>query len=252
MPKALVRYTMRGPQWRRARTEWLYGPLSRRAVTRFVAPEVLASPAALEQNFGQIGTMWDGGPANGVNGLASERGTFTSGTGGPEGDHVSTVADDFEVPGLAAGSGNFILEEFRPCLYHPGTSAEMYLFLDDGGSPPTTVTDVIFGRSSTNGLPKVVSTSYQDNTSRCQAAFGYPGRQFAFNEDTTGVIMPTVPEGIYWLAVIGEGGSRAFWADSGRIGLGAAEPGQWSLGQHGVRVPVLVGQRGAGPVALRL
>jgi hypothetical protein len=80
---------------------------------------------AVRQNYGQPGTLWDGGPASGANGLSSERATFTAGTGGPEGDHVATVAQAFEVPGLVATGQNVRVTEVRPCLYHTGTTAEL-------------------------------------------------------------------------------------------------------------------------------
>lgn len=219
-----------------AKDEWLYGP--RPGGTQFAAPEVMASPSGLEQNFNQIGTLWDGGPTNGVNGLASERSTFTSGSGGPEGDHIATIANDFEVPGLAAGSGSFLLEEFRICFYAGTPTFEAYLYQDGGGQPAPPVTNVIWGRSSTNGLPDAVSTTFADNGSRCQGAFGYPGRQVAFNTDTTGITMPVVGTGIYWVAAVGQGPgapNRAFWADSNGSGSGLPNlaTGRWGSSVFG-------------------
>ncbi|MCB9176287.1 MAG: hypothetical protein H6648_03940 [Caldilineae bacterium] len=166
----------------------------------------------------EIGTLWENGPANLVNGLASERNTFTTGTGGPEGDHIATIAVDFDVPGLAAGAGSFTLEEFRICLFHTGTTSEMYGYVDDGGSPAAPVTAPLFGAPST---PDIVSTTFEDNGARCGGAFGYPGRQYQFNAATTGTVMPVVPVGTYWVAAVGEGGSRGFWAQSN----GPTDPG---------------------------
>jgi len=154
---------------------------------------------------GVPGTLWDNGGSNSVNGLTSERNTSISGTGGPEGDHASTIADDFVLTTTAQ------LTEIRVCLYHDGTTAELYIYSDNGGVPGPSVTTPIFGAPTG---PSVVSTTFDDNNSRCQAAFGYPGRQYIFNATTTGVTLPTLNAGRYWLAVVGQGGSRAFWGTS--------------------------------------
>ena len=154
------------------------------------------------------GTLWDNGPFNGVNGLTSEANTFTSGTGGPEGDHVSTIADDFIVTGRSE------LTEIRVCFLSGTPSAELYIYADNGGIPGPSVTSPIFGGPTT---ASVVTSTYNDNTARCQPAFGFPGREYVFNATTTGVTLPTLDAGHYWLAVVGRGpGSpnRAFWADS--------------------------------------
>ena len=152
------------------------------------------------------GTLWDNGPNNLVNGLASEADTFTSGTGGPEGDHVATVADDFI---LAATSE---LTEIRVCFFSGTPTAELYIYTDNSGMPGPSVTSPIFGGPTT---ASVVTATYSDNTARCQPAFGFPGREYVFNASTTGVTLPTLNAGHYWLAVVGRGpGTRAFWADS--------------------------------------
>jgi hypothetical protein len=75
------------------------------------------------------GNVWDNGPANGINALTSERDTNISGTGGPEGDHASTIADDFDL------ASNTNIEEIRVCLYHDGTTAELYIYSDSAGAP---------------------------------------------------------------------------------------------------------------------
>jgi hypothetical protein len=148
--------------------------------------------------------VWDNGGSNQVNGLASERNATVSGTGGPEGDHGSTVADDFQIDSPT------IVDEIRVCLYHNGTTAEMYIYQDAGGVPAAPVTAPLWGAPTT---VDIVSTTFQDNTPRCQNAFGYTGRQYVFSQATTGVAITLAP-GRYWLAVVGEGGSRGFWATS--------------------------------------
>jgi hypothetical protein len=104
------------------------------------------------------------------------------------------------------------------------------VYFDAEGRPPATLAEVIYGRSHTSGLPDVVSTAFQDGAPRCPGAFGLPGRQYAFNRDTTGVDAVILQPGRYWLAVVGEGGGRAFWASSDGPGSGletlALPPGQ--------------------------
>ena len=83
-----------------ARDEWLTGQ-SGWPATPAAGTEHL--PVSGQQgNYGQVGTLWDGGPSNGSNGVASERATTINGTGGPEGDHAATVVVPFEGPGLAS------------------------------------------------------------------------------------------------------------------------------------------------------
>jgi hypothetical protein len=154
---------------------------------------------------GTPGTLWANGPSNSVNGLASERATWTTGTGGPEGDHIATVAEDFYV------SQTSQVTEIRVCLYHDGTTAEMYIYADAAGAPGPSVGAPLFGAPTG---ADVASTTFNDQTARCTAAFGFPGREYVFNPQTTGVTFPVLPAGRYWLAVVGEGGSRAFWADA--------------------------------------
>jgi len=155
------------------------------------------------------GTLWDNGPFNGVNGLTSEAGTLVSGSGGPEEDHGTTIADDFML------TGRFELTEIRVCFLADTPSAELYIYTDNGGIPGPSVTSPIFGGPTT---ASVVTSTYNDNTARCQPAFGYPGREYVFNATTTGVSLPTLTVGHYWLAVVGRGpgspNNRAFWADS--------------------------------------
>jgi hypothetical protein len=114
------------------------------------------------------GNVWDNGPANGINALTSERDTNISGTGGPEGDHASTIADDFDL------ASNTNIEEIRVCLYHDGTTAELYIYSDSAGAPGPAVNAPLFGAPTT---ASVVSTTSNDNTSRCLNDFGFPGRQ---------------------------------------------------------------------------
>ncbi len=154
---------------------------------------------------GTPGTLWANGASNGVNGLASERATFTVGTGGPEGDHISTIAEDFYVAEAS------LITEIRVCLFHNGTTAEMYLYADAGGAPGPSVVAPLFGAPTG---PDVVSTTFNDETARCTTAFGWPGREYVFSAATTGVAFPVLAPGRYWLAVVGEGGTRAFWADT--------------------------------------
>lgn len=179
-------------------------------------PEVAGTP----------GNVWDNGPSNSVNGLSSERATFTNGTGGPEGDHISTIANDFVITGVTE------LTEIRVCLYHNGTTAEMYLYTDGGGNPGPNVTSPIFGGPTT---ASVVSTTFTDQTSRCTAAFGYPGREYRFSPATTGVPFPVLQPGRYWLAVVGQGGSRAFWAQANSpVPSGPSFTGRWGSPIFGI------------------
>ena len=155
------------------------------------------------------GTLWNNGPSNLVNGLSSEAGDIVFGSGGPEGDHGSTIADDFM---LAAQSE---LTEIRVCFFTTMQTAELYIYADNGGMPGPSVTAPIFGGPTT---ASVVTTTFNDNTSRCPAAFGYPGREFLFNASTTGVTLPTLNAGHYWLAVVGRGSGRAFWTPTSTQG----------------------------------
>ncbi len=154
---------------------------------------------------GTPGTLWANGATNSVNGLASERATFTTGTGGPEGDHIATIAEDFYVTVASQ------VTEIRVCLYHDGTTAEMYLYADAGGAPGPSVVQPLFGAPTG---PDAVSSTFNDETARCTTAFGWPGREYVFNAATTGVTFPILEPGRYWLAVVGESGTRAFWADT--------------------------------------
>jgi hypothetical protein len=169
------------------------------------------------------GTLWDNGAFDGVNGLTSERATFAAGTGGPEGNDISTIANDFE---LNFGAR---IQEIRACMLHNGTSAELYIYSDSGGAPALPVTAPLFGAPTT---ADVVSSTFTDNTTRCNGAFGFPGREYTFNELTTGVqFPPALPPGRYWLAVVAIGGTRGFWATSD---LSATPQAQASLmGQIG-------------------
>jgi hypothetical protein len=155
------------------------------------------------------GTLWNNGPNNLFDSLSSEADTLVTGTGGPEGDHGSTVADDFLLTVQSE------LTEIRVCFFSDTPTAELYIYADDGGMPGPSVTAPIFGGPTT---ASVVTTTYNDNTARCQPAFGYPGREYVFNASTTGVTLPTLAAGRYWLAVVGRGpgspNNRAFWATS--------------------------------------
>ncbi len=152
--------------------------------------------------------LWDNGAADGVNGVTSERNTVVSGTGGPEGDHGSTIADDFQLTSATT------LAEIQVCLLVTSevTSAEMYIYADAAGSPALPVVAPLVGAPTT---ASIVSTTYVDNTSFCPDAFGIIGRAFRFTEATTGTAI-SLPAGTYWLAVVGEdaGSGRAFWATS--------------------------------------
>lgn len=155
---------------------------------------------------GTPGTLWDNGPNDLVNGLSSERDTIVFGTGGPEGDHGSTIANDFDLP--TGGT----LDEIRVCLFATAnvTLAELYIYADAGGVPGAAP---IFGAPTNADL---TTTTYTDNTTRCQPAFGFPGREFRWT--LGGSIF--LPPGTYWLAVVGDGqggGGRAFWTTSGAI-----------------------------------
>jgi len=155
---------------------------------------------------GTAGNLWDNGANDLVDGLASERGTIITGTGGPEGIDASTIANDFVLPSGAA------IQEIRVCLFHDGTSAELYIYNDAGGSPALPVTAPLFGAPTT---ADVVSSTFSDETARCRLTAGFrPGREYTFNLSTTGVAFPSLPPGRYWLAVVAIGGSRGFWATS--------------------------------------
>ena len=93
------------------------------------------APMGLETANTQ-GNLWDNGINDLVNGLASERRTFTTATGGPEGDHISTIADDFNVPGRLSGGPTFELDEIRACHFANPTEAGMWIY-NDGGTTPT-------------------------------------------------------------------------------------------------------------------
>ena len=87
------------------------------------------------------GTLWDNGPNNLVDGLSSEAGTFVSGTGGPEGDHGSTIADDFLLTVQSE------LTEIRVCFFSDTPTAELYIYADNGGMPGPSVTVSHFWRA---------------------------------------------------------------------------------------------------------
>lgn len=169
------------------------------------APGSRAPLPELSSNFVLV---WENGQANLVNGWTSERNTSVNGTGGPEGDHGSTIADDFQVP---AGMGPL---SFYVCFFTTPniTTAEMYLWANAAGSPQLPVTSPLVGAPTT---PSIVTTTYLDNTSYCPNAFGIIGRLFVFTPQTTGQIVQ-LPAGTYWLGVVGEdaGSGRAFWATS--------------------------------------
>ena len=178
-------------------------PLGTARATWEAAGSPPSSPAPLAPST--PGTLWDNGAADLVNGVTSERNTAITGTGGPEGDHASTIADDFALP-----SGG-TLAEVRACLFISGgvTLAEMYVYADAGGTPGAAP---IAGAPTTADL---VTTTYTDNTVRCPNAFGLIGREFQFVLGGSVVL----PAGTYWLAVVGDGqgdlASRAFRATSG-------------------------------------
>ena len=153
---------------------------------------------------GTPGTLWDNGANDGVNGLATERNTAVSGTGGPEGDHGATVADDFDLP--EGGS----IDEVRVCLWTAATTlAEMYIYADVGGAPGPTP---IAGAPTTADF---TTTTYTDSTTRCAGGYGWTGREFRFVLNGSVVL----PPGTYWLVVVGDGQGnqtdRDFWATSG-------------------------------------
>jgi len=167
------------------------------------SPPVVPGPLAP----GTPGTLWDNGAFDLVNGFSSERATVVSGTGGPEGDHGSTLANDFDLP--IGGT----LDEVRVCfLVTPGlTTAEMYIYADAAGVPGAAP---VVGAPTTADL---VTTTYTDNTARCASAFGLVGREFQFVLNGSVVL----PPGHYWLAVVGDGlgdtSSRAFWGNSSNV-----------------------------------
>ena len=183
------------------------------------------------------GTLWDGGGSDGVNGLASERRTFTTGTGGPEGDHIATIADDFNLTG-----GPWSITEMRACMFqNTSTEAEAWIYNTTGTAPVLPVTDVLVGHSTAGGQD-LQSIVFADNGTRCRTAFGYPGREFSFSPTSTGVTF-SLPAGSYWLAVVGgnaaggAGGGRAFRARSTTsappAGSGYALEGQWGSATFG-------------------
>ncbi|MBK8541720.1 MAG: hypothetical protein IPL60_17210 [Ardenticatenia bacterium] len=149
-----------------------------------------------------------------MNGLTSERRTFTTGTGGPEGDHISTIADDFILTG-----GPWNITDMRACMFqNTSTEAEAWIYNSTGTAPVLPVTDVRVGHSTAGGQD-LQSIVFVDNGTRCRTAFGYPGREFSFSPTSTGVTF-SLPAGEYWLAVVGgpaAGGTvngRAFRARS--------------------------------------
>lgn len=147
--------------------------------------------------------IWDNGSFNGVNGLSSERATVISGTGGPEGDHASTVADDFQLATAAD------IVEVQVCMLVSAevTTAEMYIYTDASGSPTLPVNTPLVGAPTTGSI---VSTTYVDETTFCPGAFGFIGRAFLFQQPIS------LAAGTYWLAAVGQdaGAGRAFWASS--------------------------------------
>ena len=167
------------------------------SVATTVAPDVLV-----------YNVIWENGPFDGNDGLASIRNGFLTGTGGPEGDHGSTVADDFQIP---ANAGPL---EFQVCIQATGiVLAEMYVWTDAGGTPTLPVTAPILGAPTT---ASIVSTTYVRNTAYCPDVFGDEGRLYLFNEATTGAAL-SLPAGTYWLAAVGEGtgpSSYAYFATS--------------------------------------
>ena len=149
--------------------------------------------------------IWDNGNFDGVNGLSSERDTFTSGNGGPAGLDVSDCADDFQIT-----SSQQILT-VDSCFVVAGsvTTAHMYIFADNGGVPGTEVA----GAPVTADLQ---TTTFTDNTTLCPPnIFGLTSRQFEFDFAPGQVVLAP---GTYWVAVVGDGqgdtNTRAFWATS--------------------------------------
>ena len=168
---------------------------------------------------------------------ASERRTFTTGTGGPEGDHIATIADDFNLTG-----GPWSITEMRACMFqNTSTEAEAWIYNTTGTAPVLPVTDVLVGHSTAGGTD-LQSIVFVDNGTRCRTAFGYPGREFEFSPASTGVTF-SLPAGSYWLAVVGgaaaggAGGGRAFRAQSTSssppAGSGYALEAQWGSAVFG-------------------
>ena len=141
--------------------------------------------------------IWENGPFDGIDGLASARNTVFFGTGGPEGDHGITVADDFQVAGAVSGL------EFHVCLQASPeiTAAEMYVWTDTGGAPTAPVTAPLLGGPTT---ASIVSTTFFRNTAYCPDAFNDEGRLYVFSEATTGVPLSLPAAGTYWLGAVGE------------------------------------------------
>ncbi len=152
--------------------------------------------------------VWENGPANGFNGWSSERNTSISGTGGPTGNHASTITDDFQVSS-AVGQLTF----YACLLTTPQiSSAEMWVWANSGGAPQLPVTSPILGAPTTANIS---STTYLRNTSYCPDSFQREGRLYVFSRATTGVSL-TLPPGTYWFSAIGvdAGAGRAFFATS--------------------------------------
>lgn len=164
------------------------------------------------------GTLWDNGPGNAVNGLTSERRTFTTGTDGPEGDWIGAISEDFET----LGSGDTLIEEVRTCMYSNPTEAEIWFWEDAGDNPPSppSAANLFRGSPADAGFNNNAGANngFFDNGARCGAAFGFPGRQFQFNPQTTGAPLDlwVFPPGTYWVTSVGgpnsggAAGGRAF------------------------------------------
>jgi hypothetical protein len=179
-------------------------PPERSALATFLAGGGTGNGAQAPTAPGTPGSLWDNGASNLVNALSSERSTLISGSGGPEGDAASNVADDFSVGSPVE------ITEIRACLYHDGTSAEAYIYQDAAGAPGPSVTQPLWGGPTTVSL---VASTFTDNTARCANAFNLPGREWVFRPADVGLTIKLSP-GTYWLAVVGEGGTRSFWGTS--------------------------------------
>ena len=166
------------------------------------------------------GTLWDNGPGTNVNGLTSERRTFTTGTDGPEGDWIGAISEDFETLGTKTQ-----IEEVRTCMFSNPTQAEIWFWADVNNSPPTppNAANLANGGKGAPATAAMMSSTFVDNGSRCVPLGTYPGRQFQFSPATTVAQASdyVLNPGTYWLTSVGgpdaggAGGGRAFWADSG-------------------------------------
>jgi hypothetical protein len=183
---------------------------------------------------GVPGTLWDNGGFDLVNGYPSYGFGYNMPitSFGPEGDIFVMIADDFVLTATAQ------LTEIRACvLTNLVASAEIYIYSDDGGKPKLPVTTPIFGAPAGSS---VESTTFSENNSRCQNAYGFVGRQFIFNATTTGVTFPTLNAGTYWLAVVGKGGfSQAYLGTSSPVNAGfGAQYGSYMVDPFWTPAPI--------------